>query len=184
MVNRILPVNNNIFFFITSILVHSNAMYNTINSYWRMYMWVSEREREHYLFWSTPPPVGFCTALCSSFWIGYTPPGTGRHPQTSLRHTHKTRSHSSHGLKCNMTNIRAYSNSTSNSNILFIYLCIGFHIFTVIDKQWHTIYQWVLLKYLVGRQWLPFIVKPSFIQGETIFLWLFDGWSPSLTVAV
>ena len=52
-----------------------------------------------YLCWSTPPPLGFCKALCSSCWVGYTPPGTGRHLQTSLHHTHTSHSHSSRGLK-------------------------------------------------------------------------------------
>lgn len=61
------------------------------------------KEKLYYLCWSTPLPVGFCTALCSSCWLGYIPPGTGRHLHTSLHHTHTSHSHSSRGLKGNTT---------------------------------------------------------------------------------
>lgn len=63
------------------------------------FLWVGGVQ---YLCWSTPPPACFCTALCSSCWISYTPPGTGRYLQTSLHHTHTSHSHNSHGLKGNM----------------------------------------------------------------------------------
>lgn len=59
------------------------------------------QERLGYLCLSKPPPVGFCTALCSSCWVGYNPPGTGRHLRTSLHHTRTSHSHSSHGLRKN-----------------------------------------------------------------------------------
>lgn len=52
-----------------------------------------------HLCWSTPPPVGSCTALCSSCRIVHTPPGTGRPLRTSLRHTRRSHSRSSRGLQ-------------------------------------------------------------------------------------
>lgn len=55
----------------------------------------------HYLCWSKPPPVDSCRALCSSCWVGYSLPGTGRHLRTSLRHTRTSHSHSSRGLRGN-----------------------------------------------------------------------------------
>lgn len=54
-----------------------------------------------YLCWSKPPPVDSCRALCSSCWVGYSLPGTGRHLRTSLRRTRTSHSHSSRGLRGN-----------------------------------------------------------------------------------
>lgn len=62
---------------------------------------VREGVSARYLCWSTPPPAGSCTALCSSSWEGCTPPGTGRRLRSSPRRTRISHSRSSRGLKGN-----------------------------------------------------------------------------------
>lgn len=49
---------------------------------------------------------------------------------------------------------------------------------------WRTIHHWFWLKCLVGIEGLHLIVQPSFVPGQIIFPWLFDCWSPSITVDV